>query len=71
MGCREKLPDPSTMYNLNLARALLNHLRGPRNGIQQGESKTFICKAFKGEVIVNYTSALITQQMKASGSPIG
>ena len=25
--------------------------------------------AFKGEAIVNYASALITQQMEASGSP--
>ena len=35
------------------------------------EPEAFICKAFKGEAIVNYASALITQQMEASGSPIG
>ena len=33
--------------------------------------EAFICKAFKGEAIVNYGSALITQQMEASGSPAG
>ena len=27
--------------------------------------------AFKAEAIVNYASALITQQMEASGSPVG
>ncbi len=27
--------------------------------------------AFKAEAIVNYASALITQQMEASGSPAG
>ncbi len=30
-----------------------------------------MCKALKGEAIVNYASPLITQQMDASGSPIG
>jgi hypothetical protein len=35
------------------------------------QSEAFICKAFKGEAIVNYASALITQQMGASGSPKG
>jgi hypothetical protein len=35
------------------------------------ESEAFICKAFKVEVIVNYASALITQQMDAFGSPEG
>ncbi len=34
-------------------------------------SEAFICKAFKGEAIVHYASALITQQMEASGSPKG
>jgi hypothetical protein len=34
-------------------------------------SEAFICKAFKVEAIVNYASALITQQMEASGSPNG
>ena len=33
------------------------------------ELEAFICKAFKGEAIVNYASSLITQQMEASGSP--
>ena len=33
------------------------------------ESEAFICKALKAEAIVNYASALITQQMEASGSP--
>jgi hypothetical protein len=33
--------------------------------------EAFICKALKAEVIVNYTFALITQQMEASGSPNG
>jgi len=33
------------------------------------ESEAFICKALKGEVIVNYAEPLITPQMKASGSP--
>ena len=28
-------------------------------------------QAFKAEAIVNYASALITQQMEASGSPAG
>jgi hypothetical protein len=31
------------------------------------ELEAFICKAFKVEAIVNYASALITQQMEASG----
>jgi hypothetical protein len=35
------------------------------------EPEAFICKAFKAEAIVNYASALITQQMEASGSPEG
>jgi hypothetical protein len=35
------------------------------------ESEAFICKAVKAEAIVNYASTLITQQMEASGSPIG
>ena len=34
-------------------------------------SQAFICKAFKVEAIVNYASALLTQQMEACGSPIG
>jgi hypothetical protein len=34
------------------------------------EPEAFICKAFKAEAIVNYASALITQQMEASGSPV-
>ena len=33
------------------------------------ELEAFICKALKGEAIVNYASPLITQQMEASGSP--
>ena len=33
------------------------------------ESEVFICKALKGEAIVCYCEPLITQQMKASGSP--
>jgi hypothetical protein len=35
------------------------------------EPEAFICKALKAEAIVNYASALITQQMEASGSPAG
>jgi hypothetical protein len=35
------------------------------------ESEAFICKALKGEAIVHYAEPLITQQMKASGSPAG
>ena len=35
------------------------------------EPEAFICKALKAEAIVNYASALITQQMEASGSPGG
>ena len=35
------------------------------------ESEAFICKALKAKAIVNYASALITQQMEASGSPEG
>ena len=35
------------------------------------EPEAFICKALKGEVIVNYYEPLITQQMEASGSPFG
>lgn len=34
-------------------------------------SEAFICKAFKGEVVVCYFEPLITPQMKASGSPEG
>ena len=34
-------------------------------------SEAFICKALKAETIVNYVSALITQQMEASGAPTG
>ena len=33
-------------------------------------SEAFICKALKAEAIVHYASALITQQMEASGSPV-
>ena len=33
------------------------------------ESEAFICKALKGETIVDYVSPLITQQLEASGSP--
>ena len=33
------------------------------------ESEAFICKAFKGDVVVYYFEPLITQQMEASGSP--
>jgi hypothetical protein len=32
------------------------------------ESEAFVCKALKGEAIVNYCEPLITQQMKASDS---
>jgi hypothetical protein len=35
------------------------------------ESEGFICKALKGEAIVYYCKPLITQQIKASGSPFG
>ena len=35
------------------------------------ESEAFIRKALKGEVVVFYFEPLITQQMKASGSPTG
>ena len=35
------------------------------------ESEAFICKALKGEAIVAYAEPLITQHMKASGSPEG
>ena len=35
------------------------------------ELEVFICKAFKVEAIVNYASAIIKQQMEASGSPGG
>jgi len=35
------------------------------------ESEAFICKALKGKAIVAYAEPLITQQMKASGSPAG
>ena len=35
------------------------------------ESEVFICKALKGEAIVNYCESLITQHMKTSGSPHG
>jgi hypothetical protein len=35
------------------------------------ELEAFICKALKGEAIVYYAEPLITQQMKASGSPEG
>jgi len=35
------------------------------------ESEAFICKALKGMAIVAYAEPLITQQMKASGSPAG
>ena len=33
------------------------------------ELEVFICKAVKGEAIVNYASSLITKQMEISGSP--
>ena len=35
------------------------------------ESEAFMCKALKGKAIVAYAEPLITQQMKASGSPVG
>jgi hypothetical protein len=35
------------------------------------ESEASIDKALKAEAIVNYASALITQVMGVSGSPIG
>jgi len=34
-------------------------------------SQAFICKALKGETIVNYVSSLKTQQLEACGSPAG
>jgi hypothetical protein len=34
-------------WNLNFARALLNPLRRPQGGIQQGESKALICMVFQ------------------------
>jgi 6-oxocyclohex-1-ene-1-carbonyl-CoA hydrolase len=34
------------------------------------KSEAFICKTFKAEAIVSYASALITQQMEGSGSPL-
>ena len=33
------------------------------------ELEAFICKASKGEAIVNYCKSLVTQQIEASGSP--
>ncbi len=53
------------IYYLDFARALLNPLRGPRSGIQQGGSEAFICKAFKGKAIVAYVGPLITQQIES------
>ena len=41
------------------------------NNLVLHKSEVFICKAFKAEAIVLYASALITQQMKVSGSPKG
>jgi hypothetical protein len=35
------------------------------------ELEAFICKALKGEAIVNYCEPLITQHMRASSSPFG
>jgi hypothetical protein len=35
------------------------------------ESEAFICKAVKGEVIVDYYEPLITPQMEASGPSFG
>jgi hypothetical protein len=35
------------------------------------EPEAFICKAFKGEAIVNHASVLITQQVEASGLSAG
>ena len=35
------------------------------------ESEAFICKALKGEAIVDYAEPLITKHMEASGSPAG
>jgi len=35
------------------------------------EPEAFMCKALKGEAIVLYAEPLITQHMKASGSPAG
>jgi hypothetical protein len=35
------------------------------------EPEAFMCKAFKGEAIVDYASALVTQQMETSSSPGG
>jgi len=34
-------------------------------------SEAFICKALKGEAIVDYAEPLLTKQMKASGFPVG
>jgi hypothetical protein len=35
------------------------------------EPEALICKALKGKVVVFYFEPLITQQMRASGSPAG
>ena len=58
---------------LNISFGTCTLLRLPVLGITRilHESEAFICKALKGEAIVNYASPLITQQMEASGSPNG
>ena len=57
--CEKTMSDSVSLQNKCDITLILNEL------------ETFICKALKGEAIVNYCELLITQQMNVSGSPFG
>ena len=66
-----KTPPPIKRRGFSTSTCSLIFLQNSGFTLILHESEAFICKALKDEVIVNYASALITQQMEVSGSPIG
>ena len=58
-------------YYLNFARVGGFHMQAEPLSVIKSDASSREAGAFKAEAIVNYASALITQQMEASGSPAG
>ena len=56
---------------LNLARVGGFHVQEEHLSYIKSDASSRKAGAFKAEAIVHYASALITQQMQASGSPNG
>ncbi len=61
--------NPNFRYYLNFARVGGFHLQAEPFTVIRSDASSRKAGAFKAEAIVNYASALITQQMEASGSP--